>query len=109
MKIPSTKIDLENLIFARAAFLHAEVDGVRGELVSVSPDICLQVMISVYNAFFADENRAFLGEDAAGAASFWRRFAWERIPPPPLVRAYGVPFFKQDFWAELFWSSFCNN
>lgn len=100
-----TKTDLENIIFARAAHVRAEVYGKRGELAAASGDVCLQVMLCVYNAFFAEENRAFLGPDGAEEAALWRLFAAERRGLPPLVRAYGVPFFKRDFWAELFWLS----
>ena len=101
------RIDLENLIFARAAQVHASVDGVRGEWVSPSGDIVLQVLISVYNAFFAEENKRFLAESQDRAETvFWLNFAAEYRAPAPLVRAYGVPFFKKDFQAELFWLSF---
>lgn len=65
-----TKTDLENFIFARAARVHATVDGVRGELVSPAGDACLQVLICVYNAFFAADNRQFLQEESAPEPRF---------------------------------------
>ena len=99
-----TKTDLENFIFARAARVHATVDGVRGELVSPAGDACLQVLICVYNAFFTADNRQFLQEESAPEPAFWRVFA-AAYHPPPLARACGVPFFRQDFEAELFWAA----
>ena len=99
-----TKTDLENFIFARAARVHATVDGVRGELVSPAGDACLQVLICVYNAFFTADNRQFLQEEPAPEPAFWRVFA-AAYHPPPLARACGVPFFRQDFEAGLFWAA----
>lgn len=100
------KLDLENRIFARAARVRAEVDGVGGELISPSPDACLQVMLSVYNAFFADENRAFLGARAEEETQlFWLEFERARVCLPGLWHKPGVPFFIQDYAAELFWAA----
>lgn len=102
----SRKIDLENRIFARAGLLGAAVDGAGGELMSPSPDACLQVMLSVYNAFFADENRAFLGPGPEEENElFWREFERERVCLPGLWHKPGVPFFIQDYAAELFWAA----
>ena len=99
-----TKTDLENIIFARAARVCAAVDGVRGELVSPAGDACLQVLIGVYNAFYAADNRQFLQEDPSVEIAFWRTFS-SVYHPPPLAHADGVPFFKQDFEAKLFWAA----
>lgn len=102
----SQKLDLENRIFARAARVRAEVDGAGGELISPSPDACLQVMLSVYNAFFADENRAFLGPGPKEENElFWREFERERVCLPGLWHKPGVPFFIQDYATELFWAA----
>lgn len=95
----SRKIDLENRIFARAGLLGAAVDGARGELASESCDAYLQVMMSVYNAFFAEENRAFLGEEEY--ACLWWEFKREQACLPGIIRMPGVPFFIKDFAAEL--------
>lgn len=96
------KTDLENRIFARADLLGAAVESVRGELASARGDACLQVMLSVYNAFFADENRTFLGaEEADDYDELWREFERERVCLPGLVYRPGVPFFIKDFAAEL--------
>ena len=70
------KITLENAIFFRAACLRAPVDGVRGELCSPSDDVCLQVLLSVYNAFFGAENAAFLAESGEAPTANFRSFLW---------------------------------
>lgn len=102
----SRKIDLENRIFARAGLLGAAVDGARGELASESCDAYLQVMMSVYNAFFAEENCAFLGPGPEEENElFWREFERERVCLPGLWHKPGVPFFIQDYAAELFWAA----
>lgn len=96
------KIDLENRIFARADVLGAAVESVRGELASARGDACLQVMLSVYNAFFADENRTFLdAEEGDDCDQLWREFERERVCLPGLVHRPEVPFFMKDFTAEL--------
>lgn len=94
------KITLENAIFFRAACLRAPVDGVRGELCSPSDDVCLQVLLSVYNAFFAAENEAFLAESEADATENFRAFLPQRPGLNGCVET-GVPFFEKDFAAEL--------
>ncbi|WP_428053972.1 hypothetical protein [Candidatus Avelusimicrobium stercoris] len=96
----SAKIDLENRIFARAARLSAPVDGVRGCLSAPADDAYLQSLISVYNRFFADENRAFLPEEDSSLT--WRYFRQERRFLPFLCPIKGVPFFACDFKANLF-------
>ena len=48
----SKKLQLENMIFARAAQTGAAVDAARGGLVSPSEDDVLQVLIFYYNVFF---------------------------------------------------------
>ena len=52
----STKIDLENLIFARAAHLQVPVHAKYGGLFSPAQDLHLQTFIYVYNANFCEEN-----------------------------------------------------
>ncbi len=100
------KIELENAIFARAAGLGAAVDGVQGTLVAEGNDVCLHLLICVYNAFFETENRAFWEESwEGGKCGFWENFcAQQRYPPLPLKRAFDVPFFAIDTEAELFLS-----
>ena len=57
-----SKIDLENRIFARADRLGEAVWGWEGELVYAGKDLYLQLLMCVYNGFFAAENRAFLAD-----------------------------------------------
>ena len=52
----SSKIDLENLIFARAALLKTAVHAKYGGLVSPAEDLELQTLIYVYNVNFRAEN-----------------------------------------------------
>lgn len=52
----SSKIDLENTIFARAACLKTAVYAKYGGLVSPSEDLELQTLLYVYNANFRAEN-----------------------------------------------------
>lgn len=94
------KITLENAIFFRAACLRAPVDGVRGELCSPSDDVCLQVLLSVYNAFFGAENAAFLAESGEAPTANFRSFLAQRPSLNGCV-VTGVPFFEKDFAAEL--------
>lgn len=94
------KITLENVIFFRAACLRAPVDGVRGELCSPSDDVCLQVLLSVYNAFFGVENAAFLAESWEDPTANFRSFLAQRPGLNGCV-VPGVPFFEKDFSAEL--------
>ena len=96
----SAKIDLENRIFARAARLSVPVDGVRGRLSSPADEAHLQSLISVYNRFFADENRALFPEEDSSLT--WRYFKQERRFLPFLCPIKGVPFFACDFNANLF-------
>lgn len=53
------RLELEQMIFSSGA----EVMAVNGELFAETPSVRLHVLISVYNAFFAEENRLFLAED----------------------------------------------
>jgi len=94
----SQKIDLENGIFARAGRMGACVEARAGELLCADPDVCLQVMISVYNAFFAKENRALCGDEGEEWACFWRAF-WRREIRGGLNGAVYPP----DVWAEIRW------
>lgn len=52
----SRKINLENKIYARAAYLHAVIHSKSGGLNSAHPDGYLQALICVYNAFFQYAN-----------------------------------------------------
>lgn len=52
----SGRIDLENLIFARAKRVHAQVHAKQGRLSSPSQDLELQTLLYVYNAHFSNEN-----------------------------------------------------
>ena len=97
----SAKIDLENRIFARAARLSVPVDGVRGRVSSPADEAHLQSLISVYNRFFADENRALFPEEDSSLT--WRYFKQERRFLPFLCPIKGVPFFASDFKANLFY------
>lgn len=54
----SSKIDLENKIFARAAQLNTAVHAKYGGLVSPAEDLELQTLLYVYNANFRAENFA---------------------------------------------------
>ena len=97
----SAKIDLENRIFARAARLSVPVDGVRGRLSSPADEAHLQSLISVYNRFFADENRALFPEEDSSLT--WRYFKQERRFLPFLCPIKGGPVFASDFKANLFY------
>ena len=52
----SSKIDLENKIFARAALLKTAVHAKYGGLISAAEDVELQTLLYVYNANFRAEN-----------------------------------------------------
>ena len=67
----STRLKLENLIFARAADLHATVWGKNGALACASTDGLLQSYLRVYNRFFAAENQAEYEEPEE---SFWANY-----------------------------------
>jgi len=72
------RLELENLIFRRAAVLHAEVWGKNGALFAAHPDGYLQALLAVYNRFFQDENQRnfplpptpLLGKDFVGQFPF---------------------------------------
>lgn len=104
--MPCGKSELENAVFARAARLNTEVDSLKGALVSASRDACLQALIAVYNAFFAAENKLFLADcEEEDEELVWREYLRQRSWPPPMKRPPGVPFFMQDFAAELFFAT----
>jgi len=52
----SSKIALENKIFAQASRLQSSVHGCGGKLISSSKDVYLQALLNVYNTFFYREN-----------------------------------------------------
>ena len=52
----SSKLTLENKIFARANQLQAAVHGYGGKLISSSDDTYLQALLGLYNAYFYAEN-----------------------------------------------------
>ena len=54
----SRRIDLENKIYARAAYLHAAIHSKFGGLNSSHSDGLLQALICIYNAFFQHANWA---------------------------------------------------
>ncbi|MDD6153674.1 MAG: hypothetical protein PUC11_07010 [Elusimicrobia bacterium] len=70
----SAKIDLENGIFFRAARLNVRIDACRGELFCAAPDVRLQVMLCVYNAFFLEENRRLCAEEAPEWLNWWKSY-----------------------------------
>ena len=53
----SKRLELENLIFWRAAELQANVWGKNGALYASNPDEYLRALLAVYNRFFARENQ----------------------------------------------------
>ncbi len=62
------RLKLENLIFARATFLHAQVYSKKGALMSCAEDNLLQRLLAVYNQFFMMENQLIFGEESV---SIW--------------------------------------
>lgn len=92
----STKIDLENAIFCRAAQLSSCVYSRMGELFCIAPDVCLQMMISVYNAFFAEENRSLLEDEALAWHDWWGTYKRH------VVEVAG-PIYTPDLLLELAW------
>lgn len=59
-----TRLKLENLIFARAAFLRVCVWGKNGAFCCSSTDALLRCCMELYNRFFAEENRTSYAEPA---------------------------------------------
>ncbi len=85
----SQKIDLENLIFARAAYLHASVHAKYGGLLSPCKDGPLQALMYVYNVLFRVENfKVFCSPQEA----LEQRHAYlvQRARSPGLTRIYSA-------------------
>lgn len=85
------KLDLERLIYSFGVPIEAQ----KGELYSDAVIPHLQVALSVYNAFFAAENRAFLAEDIRQEKAdleIWRRYydAEEKRLGAPLSPAFAL-------------------
>lgn len=57
MKLNSQRLYLENKIFARAAQLGVVVHARQGQLLADRQDALLRQLITVYNAFFYEDNR----------------------------------------------------
>lgn len=96
----SAKIDLENGIFFRAARLQVRIDACRGELFCAAPDARLQVMLCVYNAFFAEENRRLCGDDAAAWRCWWILYKKQAAADGGMLPG---AVFRPDLRAELAW------
>lgn len=75
----SSKLTLENKIFARAAALQTAVHGRQGQLVSPSKDAYLQALLSLYNAYFFRENFFTFCADENPLAAY-RLFQKTRVP-----------------------------
>ena len=85
----SSKIDLENLIFARAALLNTVVYAKYGALISPAEDLELQTLLYVYNAHFRAEN--FKNYCTAQEALAQRQaYLAQRTRPPGLTRIYNA-------------------
>lgn len=92
----STKIDLENRIFYRAACLGACVLSCGGEVLCTAPDVYLQTLISVYNAFFAEGNRYLLEDEALAWHDWWQAYKRQVVEG-------ACPIFTPDLRIELAW------
>ena len=99
----SAKIDLENGIFFRAARLNARINARWGELFCAAPDARLQVMLCVYNAFFAEENRLLFGDDAAEWRCWWTNYKKQAAAGGGMLPG---AVFRPDLRAELAWICF---
>ncbi len=85
----SQKIDLENLIFARAACLHASVHAKYGGLISSCEDEELQRLLGLYNLLFRAENfKVFCS--AQDALEQRQAYVAQRARLPGLTRIYSV-------------------
>ncbi len=85
----SSKIDLENKIFARVASLKTAVHAKYGGLVSPSADVELQTLLYAYNANFRAENFATYCT-AQDALAQRQAYLAQRIRPPGLTRIYSA-------------------
>ena len=93
------KIELENKIFAYAAYLKTPVYGVQGVLRVFGKNPYLRALTDVYNLFFAEENKAFC---ASEKEPDWQAlFERQRVYLPLLKKPQGVPFLKIDFLSEF--------
>lgn len=85
----SSKIDLENLIFARAALLKTAVHAKYGGLVSPAEDLELQTLLYVYNVNFRTENfNNFC--NAQDALEQCQQYLAQRTRSPGLTRIYNA-------------------
>lgn len=85
----SSKIELENAIFARAAFLKTTVHAKYGGLVSPAEDLELQTLLYVYNVHFHAENfRNFC--TAQDALEQRQHYLAQYSRPPGLTRIYSA-------------------
>ena len=85
----SHKIDLENLIFARAAYLHTPVHAKYGGLFSPCKEELLQAFIYVYNILFRKENFNMFCS-AQDALEQRQAYLVQRTRLPGLTRIYSV-------------------
>jgi len=83
------KTDLENIIFYRASLEKALLLAREGILFSVKGGRLLQCLISVYNAFFAQENSVFLADEIERLRQeqycLWREYKAEKQKNPTRV------------------------
>ncbi len=85
----SSKIDLENKIFARAVLLKTTVHVKEGALISPAEDLELQTLIYVYNANFRAENfNNFC--TAQDALEQRQHYLAQRTYSPGLTRIYNA-------------------
>ena len=85
----SSKIDLENKIFERAAYVKSSVHAKYGGLVSSSADLELQTLLYVYNVHFRTENfNNFC--TAQDALEQRQNFLVQRAHSPGLTRVYSA-------------------
>ena len=85
----SSKIDLENAIFARAAHLHTSVYSKYGGLVSPAEDLELQTLIYVYNVNFRTENFKNFCSPQEGLEPC-QNYLSQRTGKPGLTRIYSA-------------------
>ena len=73
----SSRLKLENLIFARAAWLRTEIFSQNGALFCARADALLRAWLQTYNAFFAAENRRRFG---TFSSTYWADFCAQQEP-----------------------------